>query len=267
MNKPDHDLGKEGYNRDDRVKKRILVTLLALCMLTSVITAGCIVKVTNTTNTSPTLSWPQSSTATTSSIANRPGTVHMLAVRQVDFNQYEGVVTDVIVAMAPGTGQVFVNTVPLTGYDFQETARTAVNVAAARAHIDPNQYDFGFTIRGSEKIQVVDGPSAGLPMMVAAYSSMTKKLANPNVYSTGEISPDGSVGTVGAVYEKSVAAAQNGAKVILLPNSETTVRIITSNGLEISSRTVNVQEELRRQYDVTVVGVSNIDEALPYYFG
>ncbi len=83
----------------------------------------------------------------------------------------EGVVTDVIVAIAPGTGQVFVNTVPLTGYDFQETARTAVNVAAARAHVNPNQYDFGFTIRGPMEIQVVDGPSAGLPMTVAAYSA------------------------------------------------------------------------------------------------
>ena len=67
------------------------------------------------------------------------------------------------------------------------------------------------------EIQVVDGPSAGLPMTVAAYSAMTKKPANQNVYSTGEISPDGTVGTVGAIYEKSFAAAQNGAKVILLP--------------------------------------------------
>jgi uncharacterized protein len=248
------------------MKLSTLVTLIALLVTTSIIAAGCTVKVTNTTSSSPTLRSPQFTTAATPSDVNRPGMVHMLAVRQVGLNQYEGVVTDVIVAIAPGTGQVFVNTVPLTGYDFQETARTAVNVAAARAHVNPNQYDFGFTIRGSMEIQVVDGPSAGLPMTVAAYSAMIKKPANPNVYSTGEISPDGSIGTVGAIYEKSLTAAQNGAKVILLPNSETTVQIITSNGLGTSSRTISVQEELRKQYDVTVFGVSNIDEALPYYF-
>ncbi len=248
------------------MKLPILVTLVALLVITSIIAAGCTVKVTNTTSPSPTLRFPQSTTAATPSDANRPGMVHLLAVRQVGFNQYEGVVTDIIVAIAPGSGQVFVNTVPLTGYDFQETARIAVEVAASRAHVNPNQYDFGFTIRGPMQIQVVDGPSAGLPMTVAAYSAMIKKPANPNVYSTGEISPDGTVGTVGAVYEKSFAAAQNGAKVILLPSSETTVRVITSNELGTSSRTISIQDELRKQYDVTVVGVSNIDEALPYYF-
>lgn len=245
------------------MKKRILVTLIALLMLASVIAAGCTVNITN--KPSPTLRPPLSSTSTASSVTNRPGTVHLLAVRQVDFSQYKGVVTDVIVKMAPGTGQVFVNTVPLTGYDFQETARTAVNVAAARAHIDPNKYDFGFTIRGPMELQVVDGPSAGLPMTVAAYSAMINKPVNLNVYSTGEISPDGSVGAVGAVYEKSLVAAQNGAKVILLPKSETTVQI-TSDGLVTNSRTVSVQDELGKLYNVTVVGVTNVDETLPYYF-
>jgi PDZ domain-containing protein len=94
---------------------------------------------------------------------------------------------------------------------------------------------------------------------------MINKPANLNVYSTGEISPDGSVGAVGAVYEKSLAAAQNGAKIILLPKSETTVQI-TSDGLVTNSRTVSVQDELGKLYNVTVVGVTNVDETLPYYF-
>jgi len=245
------------------MKKRILVILIALLMLMSVTAAGCTVNITN--SPTPTLHPPLSSTSRASSVMNRPGMVHLLAVRQVDLNQYKGVVTDVIVTMAPGTGQVFVNTVPLTGYDFQETARTAVNVAAARAHVNPNKYDFGFTIRGPMELQVVDGPSAGLPMTAAAYSAMVNKPANQNVYSTGEISSDGSVGTVGAVYEKSLAAAQNGAKVILLPQSETTVQT-TSDGLVTNSRTVNIQDELGKLYNVTVVGVTNVDEALLYYF-
>jgi len=41
---------------------------------------------------------------------------------------------------------------------------------------------------------------------------------------------------------------------------------ITSDGLVTNSRTVSVQDELGKLYNVTVVGVTNVDEALPYYF-
>jgi len=191
----------------------------------------------------------------------------MLAVRQLNSQQYEGAVSDITVDIEPGAGHVFVETAPLTGVDFQQTARVVVNVAAQRARIDPTQQDFRFAVRAPADVIEVDGPSAGLPMAIAAYSAMTEQPTNSAVYATGSIDGSGTVGAVGGVYWKAVAAAQSGARVIIVPKSETVVSV--SSPLDASPvGGVDLQTELRREgYDVTVVGVTSVDEALPYYFG
>jgi uncharacterized protein len=188
----------------------------------------------------------------------------MLAVRNVSDNEYEGAVTDVVVELAPGSGQVYVNTAPLTGYDYQETARTAVSVAALRARANADEQDFKFSILSTESIKVVDGPSAGLPMAIAVYSAMTKKPTNQSVYGTGAIESDGTVTAVGGVYYKALAAAKDGARIIIVPSGETVVS--TTNLGTSAAGGVNLQDELKKQgYDVKVVAVKSFDEALPYY--
>ncbi|MGZ4908760.1 MAG: S16 family serine protease, partial [Halobacteriota archaeon] len=96
------------------------------------------------------------------------------------------------------------------------------------------------------------------------YSAMEKKPTNKYVYGTGAIESDGTVSRVGGVYWKAEAAAKAGARVIVVPNSETVVS--TTNPLSTSGG-VNLQQQLQKEgYNVTVVGVKSIDEALPYYF-
>ncbi|MGZ4916093.1 MAG: S16 family serine protease [Halobacteriota archaeon] len=188
----------------------------------------------------------------------------MLALEELDVNSYAGAVSDVNVSIEPGAGYVFVATKPLTGSDFQETAQTAADVAAARAHVDLSRQDIKFVVHVPEKVDAVDGPSAGLPMAIAVYSAITKMPTNKYVYGTGTIESDGRVNRVGGVYWKALAAAESGAKVIIVPSNETVVN--TTNPLATSGG-VNLQSELRKNgYNVTVVGVKNIDEALPYYF-
>jgi uncharacterized protein len=191
----------------------------------------------------------------------------MLAVEQTSSNSYTGAVSNVIVYTQPGTGHVFVETEPVTGVDFQETARTAVTVAAERAHVTSNQRDFEFVVSVPKGVDEVDGPSAGLPMTIATYSAITKKPANEHVYSTGTVDSSGTVGDVGGVYYKAEAAAQSGARVILVPSNETVVS--TTSPLETNPTTglVNLQSQLSHDgYNVTVVGVKTVDDALPYYF-
>ncbi len=190
----------------------------------------------------------------------------MLALEELDVNSYAGAISDVNVSIEPGAGYVFVATKPLTGSDFQETAQTAADVAAARAHVDLNRQDVKFVVHVPEKVDAVDGPSAGLPMTIAVYSAMTGKPTNKYVYGTGAIGSDGTVSRVGGVYWKALAAAKNGAKVIIVPNGETIVS--TTDPLTTStSGGVNLQSELQRNgYNVTVIGVKNFDDALPYYF-
>jgi predicted S18 family serine protease len=191
----------------------------------------------------------------------------LLAVELLSNNSYRGAVSNLVVYTQPGRGYVFVETQPATGVDFQETANTVVAVASERANVNPNQRDFEFVLHVPNGVDEVDGPSAGLPMTIAAYSAITKKPANEYVYSTGTIDSGGNVGDVGGVYYKAEVAAQSGARVILVPYDQTVVSITFPLEANPITGLVNLQSQLRHDgYNVTVVGVQNVDQALPYYF-
>jgi Lon-like protease len=68
----------------------------------------------------------------------------------------------------------------------------------------------------------VGGPSAGLAFTLAILDTMTPGdlTGGDDVAVTGTMSPDGSVGAVGGVAQKVVAAADEGAEVFLVPASE-----------------------------------------------
>ncbi len=233
-----------------------------LLLVLTVASAGC------TVSLNP-QDWQFSSLQTPSGInasETRSGTAHMLAVANNDRNQYTGMVSNIKVYTQPGSGHVFVETIPLTGVDFQQTARDAVSIAARQAHIASNQRDFEFVATAAEDVQGVDGGSAGLPMAVAAYSALTNKSTNASVYGTGAINSDGTLSSVGGVYLKAEAAAKAGARVIIVPSGETVVSTEHPLTQPIVGG-VNLQDQLRKEgYNVTVVGVKTVTDALPYYF-
>ena len=249
------------------MKWHLAIPIFCVLILLSVATAGCTASLNPPYiqfNASPS---PTGTPAGINAQGTTNGTAHLLAVEQLDNNSYTGAVSSVVVYTQPGTGHVFVETEPVTGVDFQETARTVVAVASDRANVNPNQRDFEFVLHVPNGVDEVDGPSAGLPMTIAAYSAITKKPANEYVYSTGTVDSGGNVGDVGGVYYKAEAAAQNGARVILVPYDQTVVS--TTSPLETNPTTglVNLQSQLHHDgYNVTVVGVKSVDQALPYYF-
>ncbi len=243
---------------------RVIPILCVLLLLLPVLTAGCTVNVplpllnTQLNPSQPPLGVNSSGTS--------DGTAHMLAVSNDDSGVYEGSVSNVIVYTQLGTGHVFVETEPLTGGDFQTTARDAVQVAAERTQININQRDFEFVVKVPQGVAEVDGPSAGLPMAVATYSALTKKTTNSSVYGTGAIDSNGTVSSVSGVYLKAVAAAKAGARVIIVPSGETIVSTTSPLATNVVGG-VNLQAQLQKEgYNVTVVGVKTIDQALPYYF-
>lgn len=91
----------------------------------------------------------------------------------------------------------------------------------------------------------VGGPSAGLAFTLAIIDVLTEGdlTGGRRVAVTGTIEPDGSVGLVGGVAQKSAAAAAAGAEVMLVPTNEEA-------------------EAQRLGYDLEVVGVADLDEAL-----
>ena len=194
------------------------------------------------------------------------------AVYQAD-GGYAGSVTNITVFVTEGWGDVYVSTSSLTQEDFQGAATAAARVVSKLLNVDFTRYNFYFKVKSDSVI--VGGPSAGVAMAVAVYSALTGAPINRSVAVTGMLSPDGSVGPVGGVYEKAQAVAQHGARVFLIPPGQslvTTYREVVRRVGPFRIRTfepqvINLTEYAARNLGLVVVEVSTLEEALTYFFG
>jgi len=105
-------------------------------------------------------------------------------------------------------------------------------------------YDVHVNVIGGGKI---DGPSAGLAVTLAIYSSLKKRPIRQDVAVTGEISIQGKVKPVGGIYEKIFGAKQAGAAKVLIP----------------LDNAIDVPKSLK---GIEVIPVQNIEEAMKYVF-
>ncbi len=97
-----------------------------------------------------------------------------------------------------------------------------------------------------------DGPSAGVAILAALVSILTKRTVDPTLGMTGEITLSGRVLPVGGITEKVLAAHRAGLKRILLP---------ARNRPQVEE----VPADVRNQLEFVYVGA--IDELLQYVFG
>ena len=144
-----------------------------------------------------------------------------------------------------GTG---ILSVDINNVQYEPGFQTAVRAAAAAA----SQYsgesisDKDIVVRfayedsrfGGEPVNV-DGSSAGAIIAAMIAAGLSDKQINSAILVTGSISEDGTVGRIGSLEEKIIAANTFGAKAILVPESQ-----------EIESDTL------------AVIGVSGIDEIM-----
>ena len=149
----------------------------------------------------------------------RSASANIVAVRS---DTEEGVIGKVNVEVKNGTGRVLANTKPFVEPDTQYSVRTAVKVATEYTHSDMNSMDFivSFDINGT----LIGGPSAGAAITAATIAALEGKKVREDVAITGTIEEDGSIGRVGAVFEKAVAAEKNGIRLFLVPKGQ---RVVT----------------------------------------
>lgn len=133
----------------------------------------------------------------------------------------QGVLGTVTVEVKEGTGNVLVNTNPFVEPDTQYAIREAVEVAEAftQVNITDNDILVSFEINGT----VIGGPSAGAATTVATIAALEGKTVRRDSALTGTIEEDGSIGQVGAVFDKAVAAEKHNMALFLVPYGQRTI--------------------------------------------
>jgi ATP-dependent Lon protease len=134
----------------------------------------------------------------------------------------------------------------------KESARAALSWV--RAHATEWQIDPDFFKSSELHVHVPsgaipkDGPSAGVTMVTAMVSELTRRPVRGDMSMTGEITLQGKVLPVGGIKEKVLAAKRLGIKEIILPRQ---------NDKDVKE---DLSEELRK--GLTIHLVSTIDEVL-----
>ncbi len=134
----------------------------------------------------------------------------------------------------------------------KESARAALSWV--RAHANEWQIDPDFFKNSELHVHVPsgaipkDGPSAGVTMVTAMVSELTRRAVRADVSMTGEITLQGKVLPVGGIKEKVLAAKRAGVKEVILPRQ---------NEKDVKE---DLGEELRK--GLTIHLVSTIDEVL-----
>ena len=130
-----------------------------------------------------------------------------------------GVLIPLEVKMVKGTGVVSVNikNIELRS-GAQESVRIASKVAQEYTGVDLSKKDITVTFVNNEPALVsLDGPSAGAAITLTIIAGVLNKTPDTKILITGTVEGDGSVGPIGGVKEKALAAVRSGAKIFLVP--------------------------------------------------
>ncbi|MCK5233437.1 MAG: hypothetical protein KAJ91_01335 [Candidatus Aenigmarchaeota archaeon] len=182
-----------------------------------------------------------------------------------------GVFAEVGVVAKPGTGKIFITlSNVLSTSDVGQSARMAALLASNHTGIDVDKTDFFFEL--SADATLLEGPSAGAAFTVAAVAALLNRSVNPEVMMTGTINHDGTIGPAGKILEKSKAAKDGGATLMLVPiGASTEVNYTSEDICKVWGRTEYCFPELKTEVidisevsGIRVVEVSNLDEAVGF---
>ena len=189
---------------------------------------------------------------------------------------YQGYVLRADVELVEGQGRVLVNTEVLNGMDIQTSVRTAAAVVEELMGISFSNTDIILTITSDVKVDAVDGPSAGGAITVALLAALQHVEVMDGVYMTGTVNSDGSVGKVGGVPYKALAAVEEGAEVIIVPVGQGTVTMYEPKTVQVGRFTMTTYEKVTMEleeylqesgYSVKIVEVASVREAYDAFTG
>jgi uncharacterized protein len=184
-----------------------------------------------------------------------------------------GVATVLEVQIVPGSRRALVDIDKLLFWtDTQNSIRVSRSVAENITGMDLSFYDIVYSIRANASL--IEGPSAGAALTVATIAALIGEEPSSRVMMTGTINHDGTVGPVGEILPKAMAARGMGAEVFLVPLGQSE-QVIYENREHCEmiglSRVCNVERIPRRidigeESGIDVVEIEHVQEALDYFF-
>jgi uncharacterized protein len=185
------------------------------------------------------------------------GSINIFAVTEDN----KGMAAELYMYTIPGTGKsAFITSNSLVGKDTQTTGNIALEIAQKETGAKLVDKDIIFDIRANAS--EVDGPSAGAAMTLLAYSMFSEKPLQEKIGLTGTINSDGSIGMVGGVGPKSIAASKEGIKLFMIPYGEAVADIQEGKNFQ----TVNLLEYGPKELGMKVIEVGNIKQAIEYAY-
>jgi uncharacterized protein len=130
-----------------------------------------------------------------------------------------GVVIPLKVEIKKGEGRVLLN-IANVRFDtsLQNSAQKAVKVAQEITKFNLSEKDILITIASPAPWKPeIAGESGGAAICIALIAAIQNKTINEKVLITGTIEIDHTIGRVGAVYQKAVAAKKSGASKFIVP--------------------------------------------------
>ncbi len=189
---------------------------------------------------------------------------------------YRGHVLRGDVELAEGQGRVLVNTEVLNGMDIQTSVRTAAAVVEKLTGASFGRTDIILTITSEVTVDAVDGPSAGAAITVALLAALRRVEVMEGVYITGTVNSDGSIGNVGGVPYKALAAAEEGAETVIVPAGQGTVTLYEPKTIQRGRLTITTYEMVTKTleeylgengYTVKVVEAASVLKAYEAFTG
>ena len=135
------------------------------------------------------------------------------------YTQVGGDTLQIEVSLSPGKGKLILT--GKLGDVMKESAQTALSYVRSKTEdfgIDPSFHEkFDIHIHVPEGAVPKEGPSAGITIVTALVSALTKRKIRREVGMTGEVTLRGRVLPIGGVKEKTLGAHRAGLKTIILP--------------------------------------------------
>ncbi|MGE7768080.1 SepM family pheromone-processing serine protease [Peribacillus sp. NPDC096540] len=151
-------------------------------------------------------------------------------------------------------------------YKREETEKTAL-LSLQHFKDDPSRVGIGISLDDNRRVttkpaiaidsEQIGGPSAGLMFSLEIYNQLTEGdlTKGYDIAGTGTMSDDGTVGPIGGIQQKIVAADKSGAEIFFAPNENGAAGSNYEDALVVAK---DIESKMK------IVPVDNFDDALDY---